>query len=192
MADITSAREHRPASGRFVLRIDPDLHATLRRSAQRLGVSLNDLCAERVGVPATHGGGPGAAVVARAASLFGDTLCGVAAYGSWARDDLAPDSDVDVLVVVDRHVAITRDLYRGWDLEPMRWDGRAVDAHFAHQVTTSSGVPGMWMDVAIDGVVLYDRDLELSRRLVELRARVASGHVVRHYVHGHPYWVQEG
>ena len=173
-----------------MLRIDPGLHAALREAAQRVGVSLNDLCAERLRVPASDGGGPGAAIVARAAAMFGDALRGVAAHGSWARGDLAPGSDVDVLVVVDRHIEVTRDLYRAWDQAPMRWHTRHVDIHFAHPPTEGVAVTGLWMNVAMDGIVLYDRDLDVSRRLVQLRSRVASGQVVRHSAHGHPYWVE--
>ncbi|MEX2536296.1 MAG: toxin-antitoxin system HicB family antitoxin [Trueperaceae bacterium] len=191
MADTTRPQIELPtASGRFLLRLDPALHAQLREAAQRSGLSLNDLCIRRLSAPATDVGGPGSAIVTHAAHLFGDALKGVVAFGSWARDELASDSDVDVLVIVAKQVAITRDLYRRWDHEPMSWRSRDVDVHFAHQPTSGAHAGGMWIDIAIDGVVLYDRDLELSRTLADIRSRVASGELSRHYAHGQAYWVE--
>lgn len=188
MSDITPADPLR--SGRFLLRIDPELHAALREAAQRTGLSLNDVCARRLATPSTDGGGPGGEIVTRAAATFGDALLGVVAFGSWARGEAATDSDVDVLVVVDTEVAITRDLYRSWDQGPATWASRSVDVHFAHAPALGARASGMWFDVAMEGVVLYDRDLALSRLLVELRSRVASGRIVRHHVHGQRYWVE--
>ncbi|MFQ5745049.1 MAG: nucleotidyltransferase domain-containing protein [Acidobacteriota bacterium] len=72
-----------------------------------------------------------AAVVERAASLFGGALVGVAVFGSWARDELDEDSDVDLLVVVDDRVRITRQRYRHWDRSPLYWGGRIVVPHVA-------------------------------------------------------------
>jgi hypothetical protein len=41
-------------------------------------------------------------------------------------------------------------------------------------------------------VVVYDPDLEVSRRLVEIRRRIVRGEIVRREVHGQPYWVGAG
>lgn len=68
-------------------------------------------------------------MVARAASLSGKTLQGVVVFGSWARDELAADADVDVRPVVDRQVAKTRDLYRSWNREPLPRRFRKADVH---------------------------------------------------------------
>ncbi|MEX2541477.1 MAG: toxin-antitoxin system HicB family antitoxin [Trueperaceae bacterium] len=177
-------------SGRFMLRIAPSLHASLRKAAQQAGLSLNDLCARRLAAPITDAGGPGAAIAARAAGQFGDSLCGVIAHGSWARDELASDSDVDVLIVVDDEVRITRDLYRAWDDRTLTWHSRDVDVHFAHSPGSGEQPGGIWLEVAIDGVVLFDRDLRLSRTLAEIRSLVAAGRIARHRAHGQSYWVE--
>lgn len=176
-------------SGRFLLRIDPSLHRRLREAAKDAGISLNDLCSVRLSAPVTDVGGPGAAVAARAASQFGDALVAVILYGSWARDELASDSDIDVLVVVDDEVSITRTLYREWDEQPLTWESREVDVHFAHQ-PAGERAGGLWFEVAIEGLVLFDRDLRLSRTLAAIRSLVASGRIVRHHSSGHSYWVE--
>src|SRR5512134_1307647 len=131
MGDIkTSPR----ASGRFLLRIPPGLHAALRSAAAESGLSLNDYCVRKLSAPvgnlaALEGG---VRTVERAAALFGERLVGIAAFGSWARQQAASASDVDLLVVVEPSVALTRELYRAWDEEPVAWDGRRVEPHFVH------------------------------------------------------------
>lgn len=42
------------ASGKFVLRLDPRLHAALRDDAQAAGVSLNDWCGRTLNVAAAR------------------------------------------------------------------------------------------------------------------------------------------
>jgi predicted nucleotidyltransferase len=191
MSDTRTGKvESQAASGRFLLRIDPGLHTRLRAAAQGTGLSLNDYCARRLAVPMTDAGGPGAAVAARAASQFGEALVGVIVYGSWARDELAGESDVDVLLVVDDTVTITRDLYRTWDENALSWYSRELDVHFAHPPMSVEEAGGMWLEVAMDGAVLYDRDLRLSRTLGALRSLIASGRIARHHIHGQSYWVK--
>jgi predicted nucleotidyltransferase len=191
MSDTRAGKvESQGASGRFLLRIDPGLHARLRAAAREVGLSLNDYCARRLAVPLTDAGGPGAAVAARAASQFGEALVSVIVYGSWARNELVGDSDVDVLLIVDDTVEITRDLYRNWDDDELSWYSRELDVHFAHAPRNAEEAGGMWLEAALDGAVLYDRDLRLSRTLAELRSLIASGKIARYHSHGQPYWVK--
>jgi predicted nucleotidyltransferase len=179
------------ASGRFLLRLDPELHAELREAARVDGVSLNEYCARKLAAPA----GPlasdvGAGVaVRRAASFFGAELIAVVVFGSWARGEAVEGSDVDLLVVVEDGVELSRELYRRWDAEALRWDGREVDVHVAHLPDPEGFSPGLWGEVAIDGVVLYDRGLRLSSRLAGIRACIAEGKLVRRFAQGQPYWV---
>jgi hypothetical protein len=120
---------------------------------------------------------------------FGGELGGVMAFGSWARGTLTESSDIDVLIVVDPGVAITRALYNVWDDEPLRWDSHVVEVHIVKMPAPGARVSGMWAEAAIDGIVLFDRGLSLSRRLVEIRSRILAGEIVRRRVHGQPYWV---
>ena len=43
-------------------------------------------------------------------AVYGDRLCGVVLYGSEARGEATPDSDVDILVLLTRPVALGQDL----------------------------------------------------------------------------------
>lgn len=179
-------------SGRFLLRIDPGLHAALRGAAAHLGLSLNDYCARKLAAPGSFPVGSVGAIAAvqRAASLIGASLVGVVAFGSWVRGELRDGSDVDLLVVVEERVQLNRDLYRRWDAAPLSWDERHVEPHFVHLPPEGGAAVGLWTEVAMEGILLHARDLDLPRRLVGIRRTVAEGRVVRRVAHGQPYWVE--
>ena len=180
------------ASGRFVLRLQPGLHAALRRAAGEHGISLNDYCAAKLAAPvgelAAFGGAP--QTVQHAAALLAESLIGVAAFGSWARGELADTSDIDVLIVVDKEAAITRDLYRRWDEAPIVWNGRPVEPHFVHLPEEKRPPSGLWAEVALDGIVLFERDLRLSSTLAAVRRLFTEGRICRRVVHGQGYWTE--
>jgi UTP:GlnB (protein PII) uridylyltransferase len=110
----------------FLLRVPPGLHRALRRTAQAAGLSLNEYCVRKLAAPMGNlaSVADAAAAVSHAAGLFGEDLLAVAAFGSWSRGDLRSASDVDLLVVLDERIELTRDLYRRWDAEPLS-GGRA-------------------------------------------------------------------
>ena len=41
------------------------------------------------------------------------------------------------------------------------------------------------------GIVLYDHDLLVSRRLIDIRSRIAGGELTRRMAQGQPYWIHE-
>jgi predicted nucleotidyltransferase len=170
------------------------LHAALRQAARAAGVSLNDYCVRKLALPSGNfAGARGAtAVVERAAELFGGALLAVVAYGSWTRNEATAGSDVDVLVVLDASAPLTRALYRRWDTEPLTWDGRAVEPHFVRFRGREESASGLWAEAAIDGIVLFERGLQVSRRLAEIRRDVLAGRLVRRTAHGQPYWSEAG
>jgi hypothetical protein len=176
-------------SGRFLLRIDPALHALLREHADGAGLSLNEYCSRKLATPGIVDG-PSSRAIGHAAEVTEGRLRGVLAFGSWARGELADESDVDLMMVVAPDLAIERDLYRRWDRAPIRWEGRRVEPHFVHLPHEGHRVTGLWAEAAQDGVVLFDPDLSLSRHLVGIRRRILDGRLVRREAHGHAYWVE--
>ena len=118
-----------------------------------------------------------------------EDIRGVVAFGSWARDELVEGSDVDLLIVLDPERRIDRSLYRAWDRFPLAWAGYSIEPHFVHLPEEGRRITGLWAEVSIDGIVLFDAELSLSRRMAEIRRRIASGEVVRRWEGGHPYWV---
>lgn len=185
-----STTEARP-SGRFVLRLDPDDHARLRAAAKAAALSLNEYCVRKLTSPSVAMGGAAADAVAASSRVCGEHLRAVVVFGSWARGEAAAHSDVDLLIVVAAELAVTRQLYRIWDRKPTSWEGRSLEPHFVHQPATQARPSGLWAEVATDGIVLFDPELEASRYLVRVRGLVNEGRIRRRRVHGQSYWVGE-
>jgi hypothetical protein len=181
------ATPERMDSGTFLVRMAPELHARCRAAARDAGLSLNAYCVRALAASVTGPAGADAEPVARALALFGRDLVAVLAFGSWARGEAGRDSDLDLLVVLEDRVELTRDLYRQWDATPLTWQDRRVDAHLVHPPAGAS-VSGLWAEVALDGLVLFERDRRLSVRLAAIRHEVAAGRLFRRVAHGQPYW----
>jgi hypothetical protein len=172
-------------SGRFLLRLEPVLHARLRDEAAAQRLSLNELCARRLAQPGAAVGGE---VLERAASQFGAALRAAVVFGSWARGSARSESDLDVLLVVETTRKLERALYAAWDEEPVLVEGRRVEPHITHLPDDGIRPSGLWCEIGMEGLVLYDRDLATSRYLASVRARIARGEIERRLAHGQPYW----
>jgi predicted nucleotidyltransferase len=175
---------------RVLLRLPLKLHRSLVKAAAEAGLSFNEWCVRRLAAPAqlSDTSAVRGVVIGAARAAVGDRLLGVVAIGSWTRGEAAADSDIDVLIVVDPSVPLTRDLYRVWDAGPHVFDGRAIDAHFVHPYTPRAQPGSVWCEAAVDGLVWYDRDDRVAGWLVDIRRAIAQGRVVRAVAHGQPYW----
>lgn len=186
----TADRLDAEAVARVLLRLPVDLHRALAAQAAREQTSVNDLCVQRLSGPdlpflPRH---DVAALLARARAVAGPHLQAVLVHGSFARGEARAASDVDVLVVVDRTLPLTRTLYRHWDGETVSWAGRIVDAHFVHAPAADTRPSSVWCEAATEGLVLFDARGDVSQALARARAAIAQGHLVRKLVHGQPYW----
>lgn len=187
-----TTRRQRPPSGRFIVRVDPELHASLRDAARAAGTSLNRHCVRKLSAPPPTLDEEAVAMVRRARGILEDSLLGIVAFGSWMRGDESPSSDLDVLLVADDGLAITRDLYRRWEADPpLSWHGHPVSPHFAHMRSGCDPVSGFWAEVALDGLVVFDPEWVVSRYLVTLRRRISDGEIERRVAGGRAYWVRE-
>ena len=174
-----------------MLRVPPKVHAALRQAAAERNTSLNDYCLARLTAPTTNAEIPGAAdAVRRAAELAGAALVGVVVFGSWSRGTASDRSDVDLLIVVDPTFPLTRDAYRDWDKLPVVIDGRPAEPHLVRFPPPATRMAGLWAEVAIDGIVLFDRGLAVSRRLAEIRRAIAERRLERRTTHGQGYWFE--
>jgi predicted nucleotidyltransferase len=180
------------------------LHAKLKQEAADRGISLNQACIarlERNQSLLTDLGTKAAAAdliipefLSAIVRQWPDELVGLILFGSAARGDATEDSDIDLLLVMTPEVKIARDLYRLWD--------DFCDAHFGtrdydnispHFVNLPGGVQeagGLWYEVAIEGMVLWESDPKVSRFLRSVRAAMGQGKIRRRMVHGSPYWVK--
>jgi hypothetical protein len=189
-------------SGRFVLRVAPELHRRLRSRASAEGISLNSLCVRLLetglsGEPVAANRSAKAVdpgLLGAIAREWSGQLVGIVLFGSAARGDATETSDVDLLVVLENATRIERSLYDRWDrvIESRGRHGEGrVSPQFAALPPSPETVGGLWLEVAREGIVLDDRDGRLAKFLISLRDFVASGAVSRRKVHGHPYWVRE-
>jgi len=174
-----------------VLRLDPRLHGLLREDAHAAGVSLNDWCGRTLTAPGAGGLDAASIAVLPIRARLGSDLKGVIIYGSFARGELTAGSDVDLLVELADGVPITRSLYREWEGVVPQWNGREIDLHFVHLPPPAARISGSWAEAAVCGIVLYDKDLAVSRRLIGIRERIAAGELVRKMAQGQPYWIHE-
>lgn len=176
---------------RFLLRLPPALHRALTARAQTEGVSLNEFCVRRlaavngpVGLPVDVPG-----ILERAsAAVSNDGVLGLVVHGSVARGEASTSSDVDVLIVVDDGVPLTRALYRRWDDGPQGHGERPIDVHFVHLPPAPDRAGSVWCEAAIEGIVLADATGRIWRALRDVRRAISEGRLVRRSVHGQPYW----
>jgi hypothetical protein len=126
-------------------------------------------------------------VVAEYRAALGDDLVAIALFGSVARGEAGPESDLDLYVVtrsarsllLDPHLDRTRQIRESAEYRLLARQGYRPDPMPVFQ-TEEQLVAHPWilLDIAHQGVVLYDpegvlaRELEaVRRRLVELGAR---------------------
>lgn len=179
------------SSASILLRTEPELHRRLIRRAKALDISLNELCSRRLSVPSlleTSSLSHLRTVIRDVETLLGRELLGVVLYGSQARGEASTGSDWDVLVVPSAAVVLDRGLYRRLDqlMDPTL---ERVEVHFAHLPAKTHEAAALWGEIALDGIVLCERDLALSQHLARVRRDIAAGVIVRRTAHGQSYWV---
>jgi len=181
-------------SGKFVLRIPPDLHSKLARmgSAQRL--SLNQVCLLLLhrGLSATSAGQLPAfeSVVKKLKAKFKEDLAGVVLFGSQATGEATSSSDIDILIVLGKGVELTRALYTWWN-DNVSWTGGEMNPHFVIYPDDVSSVTGLWFEVALSGKIIYQQGTAVEQFFTKLKKYIADGKIRRYISNGHPYWVRK-
>jgi hypothetical protein len=97
--------------------------------------------------------------------------------------------ELDLLFVLGPDVPIARELYREWDAASPVWEGSRLCPEFVHLPTPGRPPSGLWAEMATEGIVLFERDLVVSRCLMGIRNRIAFGEFTRGQVRGRPYWI---
>ncbi len=183
----------RTASGKFAVRLPPGIHEALRVEAASTGISLNAVCRGVLEEYVSRKQSPiskaeeASPVVSEIRRLLGNTLVGVVLFGSVARGESREGSDIDLLIVLSQDQALGRKLYATWD---ERFGVNQQSPHFVHIPGTAADAGSLWLETAVEGVILYDRDGSVSRFLGRIRRLIASGKLKRRSVYGHPYWVK--
>ncbi len=120
---------------------------------------------------------------------FGENLIAVVLYGSWARGEGKPGSDVDLFI-------IARNL-------PKRRFPRILHVHkpvagrFHYPVSIlakepeefEGQFPSLYLDLGLDGQVLYDPDHYISPRLARIRRIIEEAGLYRQKCDGDFVWL---
>ena len=108
-------------------------------------------------------------VIASLQKELGDNLVALVLFGSRARGDHRPDSDWDILLIArqlpdkpfQRHLYLKRTLPGGWrgQVAILAKTPAEFEAH----------LPALFLDIALDGMILHDTDDYVASRLARLR-----------------------
>lgn len=189
-------------SGKFVLRLDPKLHKLIQEAAERRGISLNQFCVSQLEAslgqsrPAETYLAFGLPIVKLRKGLEDANISslGCLLFGSISRGEASQSSDLDLLVVLPQDTELDRDLYSSWDfkIQPLLKDvPREVTPQFVTLPSDIEQAGGLWFEVALEGVLLWEKGTSLSQFLVSLREAMARGEIVRKVSYGHPFWIRK-
>ena len=110
---------------------------------------------------------------------LGDRLVAVALFGSHARGDAHPDSDLDLLVIAD---GLPDELKRQ---RRMVYDLLPDDLEISTQLVVYSrerflaNFPSFYLDLGLDAKVLHDSNGFLQQQLERIRVITREAHLVR-------------
>ena len=168
-----------------------------------MGISLNQVCIRRLEDPrstalAEDGILPDSLIPEllkqRLIQRWRAKLEGLILFGSTARREATTRSDIDLLIVFKPKSRLSRKLYSEWDaiVRGIRLDrrDREISPQFAVLPRGLSDAGGLWYEVAIEGIVLWERGMEIVRFLAWIREAMARGRIRRAETHGHPYWIR--
>ncbi len=120
-------------------------------------------------------------VARRIREHYGRRLTSVVLYGSVARGDFRPESDIDLLVVVEGEPgmggliqALRESCLRDLEVELMKAGLPHSVQPLVITVEHLRAHPPLLLDLTTDAVVLFDRDGVFAREMDVLRSRMAA------------------
>ncbi len=121
---------------------------------------------------------------------LGQALVGVVIYGSHARGTARPDSDIDLLVIAyelpESRMAradffVDLQFEAGYSYARASILGKSVAEFESH-------FPALYLDIGLDGIVLFDRDGYVAGKLARIRALIKEAGLVRRQLDGNFIW----
>ncbi len=107
---------------------------------------------------------------------FGNELVAIVLFGSRARGEASPESDYDIFPLAKK--------LPERPVERLLWVRHAIAAKFAEKISITvrtpeefeSGFPSLYLDLAIDGIVLYDADDYITKKLQRIQEIIKNLH----------------
>ena len=122
---------------------------------------------------------------------FGDRLDAVVLYGSRARGDFRPNSDWDLLIVVEALPLSPLKRHKIWlKVAPDPWRFLADPMLRTPEEWYGRVVP-LTLEIALDGRVLYDARGRMGRFLNAVRKHLKESGLTRRRIQGEILWVWE-
>jgi len=127
-------------------------------------------------------------VVAALRQRLGDDLVAVVLFGSQARGEADETSDWDLLIIARRlpEKSFQRHLYLKAILPP-DWRGR-VSLLAKTPEEFEARLPALFLDIALDGIVLYDVNQYAAKRLAALKRLIEKEGLRRERVQHETIW----
>jgi predicted nucleotidyltransferase len=186
---------------KILIRIPEEQHRALKEHAARSKRSLNAACvlaleaslARESFPPSAHRErDPGDPVpVDTILAEFEPDLVGIVLFGSVARGSAGEGSDIDLLLVLHPSGSLNRDLYHRWDTFARRTGiSKRLSPHFCRLAESCESTGSLWFEVALEGIVLWEREWTVSRFLARMRHYMLENNVRRKLSYGVPYWVK--
>ncbi|MFQ6014672.1 MAG: nucleotidyltransferase domain-containing protein [Anaerolineae bacterium] len=108
-------------------------------------------------------------VVAVFKEHLGPDLIALVLYGSWARGETRPGSDVDLLLIA-RHLPSNRFERAAYVHSPVTGQFERRISVLAKEPAEFEGhFPSLYLDIGLDGVILYDSDEYMVSKLARIR-----------------------
>jgi predicted nucleotidyltransferase len=179
------------AKHRFLLRLDLGLYRQLHRLAKAQQTSVNTLCATLI-ESGIREATPRQEWIKEVVDAYEpEGLLSIILFGSRSRGDATPSSDLDILLVFPSGTRITRSLYRRLEgLGEGRWSGAEVSFHCVALPEQESEVSGFWLEIALDGKMLWKKNEAITLWLEQVKHALCSGTYVRKLSSGQPYWIK--
>jgi len=120
---------------------------------------------------------------------LGPDLIAIVLYGSWARGEPRPGSDVDLLVIA-RH--LPRDRF-----ERVTYVHQLVVGRFRRRISVlakepaefAGYFPSLYLDIGLDGIILYDPEGYMAGKLARIREIIEEAGLYRLHRDGELMWL---
>lgn len=120
---------------------------------------------------------------------LGPDLIAIVLYGSWARGESRPESDMDLLVIARN---LPRDRF-----ERVTYIHRPVVGRFQQRISVLAKEPGefegyfpsLYLDIGLDGIILYDPKGYMAGKLARIREIIEEAGLYRVRCDGELMWL---